>query len=128
MPRVLAAPILRPGTSCAAKTRSVPSDTELDTRAPSASRPAFAFACGSLWNRPIRTIDFPRRSMVMTVRPPTDGRGSPQLPVRGGAFGPPRTSGPYESPWTCGPTAFDQALPFAASQLVDQVIAPRSPG
>lgn len=29
---------------------------------------------------------------------------------------------------TCGPTAFDQALPAEASQLVDQVIAPRRPG
>lgn len=34
----------------------------------------------------------------------------------------------YGRPCTCGPTAFDQALPDAASQLVDQVIAPRSPG
>ena len=34
----------------------------------------------------------------------------------------------YGRLWTCGPTAFDQALPSAASQFVDQVIAPRSPG
>ncbi len=34
----------------------------------------------------------------------------------------------YGRPWTCGPTAFDHALPLAASQLVDQVMAPRSPG
>ncbi len=34
----------------------------------------------------------------------------------------------YGSAWTCGPTAFDQALPAVASQLVDQVIAPRRPG
>ncbi len=34
----------------------------------------------------------------------------------------------YGSPCTCGPTADDQALPFAASQLVDQVMAPRRPG
>ncbi len=29
---------------------------------------------------------------------------------------------------TCGPTAFDQALPAEASQFVDQVIAPRRAG
>ncbi len=34
----------------------------------------------------------------------------------------------YGSAWTCGPTAFDQALPAVASQFVDQVIAPRRPG
>ncbi|GGP53740.1 hypothetical protein GCM10010287_20780 [Streptomyces variabilis] len=34
----------------------------------------------------------------------------------------------YGSAWTCGPTAFDQALPAVASQLVDQVIAPRRAG
>ncbi|PWE09167.1 hypothetical protein DD630_21850 [Streptomyces sp. BSE7F] len=34
----------------------------------------------------------------------------------------------YGSAWTCGPTAFDQALPAVASQLVDQVIAPRRSG
>lgn len=29
---------------------------------------------------------------------------------------------------TCGPTTFDQALPVSASQLVDQVMAPRRAG
>lgn len=37
-------------------------------------------------------------------------------------------SGGYGRPCTCGPTAFDQALPDLASQAVDQVIAPRMPG
>ncbi len=36
--------------------------------------------------------------------------------------------GCYESPPTCGATVLTQLSPFAASQLVDQVIAPRSPG
>ncbi|CAM5479550.1 hypothetical protein SVIOM74S_01992 [Streptomyces violarus] len=39
-----------------------------------------------------------------------------------------RTAGGYGSPCTCGPTASDHALPAVASQLVDQVIAPRRSG
>ncbi len=34
----------------------------------------------------------------------------------------------YGRAWTCAPTAFDQALPAVASQLVDQVMAPRRVG
>lgn len=40
----------------------------------------------------------------------------------------PLTANRYGRLWTCGPTAFDQALPAVASQFVDQVIAPRTPG
>ncbi len=34
----------------------------------------------------------------------------------------------YGRAWTCGPTVLDQALPAVASQLVDQVMAPRRLG
>ncbi|GHE73615.1 hypothetical protein GCM10018785_47170 [Streptomyces longispororuber] len=52
-------------------------------------------------------------------------RADDELYGRGG----PRVDGePYGRAWTCGPTALDQTFPFRASQLVDQVMAPRMPG
>ena len=52
---------------------------------------------------------------------PAAGRGTRPLPSDA-------ATGGYGRPWTCGPTALDQALPAVASQFVDQVIAPRRPG
>src|SRR5690606_42150403 len=68
-----------------------------------------------------------------TLRPGPRGGGRGRGPLSGGPDGGAGVSGcerpgSYGSAWTCGPTASDQALPAVASQLVDQVIAPRRPG
>lgn len=68
-------------------------------------------------------------------RRPSGARGAVAPPERGTA--PPedrrrRDGGVrgcgYGRAWTCAPTAFDQAFPAVASQLVDQVMAPRRVG
>ncbi|GAA4964236.1 hypothetical protein GCM10023238_34790 [Streptomyces heliomycini] len=58
---------------------------------------------------------------------PHGGTGPPPPTVTWAGADDGRRAG-YGSAWTCGPTASDQALPAVASQLVDQVIAPRSDG
>ena len=60
--------------------------------------------------------------------PPDRGRSGGVVCVRGGGGATPPQSPATACASTCGPTVPDQALPVAASQLVDQVIAPRRPG
>ena len=57
-----------------------------------------------------------------------EGGGAPAEAGLGWVGAPQETGAGYGRAWTCGPTALDQALPAVASQLVDQVIAPRMPG
>ncbi|GGW85418.1 hypothetical protein GCM10010297_02710 [Streptomyces malachitofuscus] len=55
-----------------------------------------------------------------------DGQGPAHSAVDGA--GEPGPDDGYGRACTCGPTALDQALFAVASQLVDQVIAPRRDG
>ncbi|MFJ8183300.1 DUF1877 family protein [Streptomyces sp. NPDC096105] len=84
-------------------------------------------------DRPLRRPgDVPARGGPRRGRRPRPDRLSartppplPGEPDRGGRGGDRVGHG---RAWTCGPTALDQALPAVASQLVDQVIAPRRSG
>lgn len=64
------------------------------------------------------------RELSLTIA----GTGRPVMPVVQGDNPAPPSPAAYGNPCTCGPTALDHAFPAAASQFVDQVIAPRRSG
>ena len=87
------------------------------------------------YNHPDRTVD-PGHSALVT--PTRHGRAGAATDDREDGPGdhadcPGRQPGRvlnsgYGNPCTCGPTVLDHALPAAASQFVDQVMAPRRSG
>lgn len=76
----------------------------------------------------------PRRRGMPCVQSGPDAYGTsgareaPARTCRRAGAGSDRSVPGYGIASTCAPTAFDHALPAVASQLVDQVIAPRRPG